>query len=178
MQSREFSLTDYLRMEEMAETKHEYWDGQIVDMAGATWEHGVVVSNLSRELGNRLHDRCRVVTSDQRVRLSQRRYVYPDVVVVCGKPELTDERPPSLLNPTLLVEVLSESTSRIDTGDKLDAYRNIVSLQEYWIVDDEGRRTLQYMKGADWNLHIYGFDSILRSKRLGIELPLRDVLTI
>lgn len=134
MQSREITLTDYLQMEEHAETKHEYWDGHVVDMAGATWAHNVVASNFERHLSRQLPARCRTVHSVQRVRIGTR-YAYPDVVVVCGEPRLTNERPESLLNPTLLVEVLSESTSRIDTGDKLDAYRHIDTLQEYRIVE-------------------------------------------
>jgi|SRR5690606_2530278 Uma2 family endonuclease len=106
MQRPQVTLDDYLLMEEHSETKHEYWDGYVVDMAGAPWGHVRLTARLVTLLNIQLKG-CRAVSSDLRVRIGTR-YAYPDVVVVCGEPRLTDELPESLLNPTLLVEVTSD----------------------------------------------------------------------
>ncbi|PSQ63126.1 MAG: Uma2 family endonuclease [Bacteroidetes bacterium QH_10_64_19] len=132
---RRTTVEEYLTLDaEADEVRYEYLDGRVWALAGATPPHNLVKDNVRTELHTRIRPReCRSFTSDQRVKLADGRYVYPDVVVVCGPPEYTDESPPSLVNPELLVEVTSESTSDRDHEDKLDAYLQLDSLQEYWI---------------------------------------------
>ncbi len=170
-----YTLDDYLATEEGSEVRREYWDGEITAMSGVSWRHAVLVGRLVMKIGNGVEGRCNVVPNDLRVQVSADRYVYPDVVVVCGEPELTDERPPSLLNPSVLVEVLSESTANRDRGDKLEAYMGVPCLREYWILEQDTPRAILYSRTAEgWGvLVVGGEDAVLTSSALGIDLPLR-----
>ena len=132
------SPDDYLRLECEAVEKHEYFYGEIRAMAGASYAHNRICMNIGSELNGQLRGKsCSVVGSDQRLQiLSGSAYVYPDVTVVCGKPEFNESRKPeTLLNPTLLVEVLSESTADKDRSEKFMLYRQLPSLQQYLMLD-------------------------------------------
>jgi Uma2 family endonuclease len=126
----------YLAIEREAEYKSEYYQGEMFAMAGAGEAHNVLVGNLVADLHQQLRSRpCRVYPSDMRVRVSATGlYTYPDVVVVCGERRFLDERRDTLLNPSLLVEVLSPSTEAYDRGKKFEHYRSIESLREYLLV--------------------------------------------
>lgn len=129
---------DYLRLEREAVEKHEYFEGEIRAMAGARYAHNLICMNLGGEIRNQLRGKsCSVVGSDQRLQiLSGSAYVYPDLTVVCGKPEFNEEKKfDTLLNPTLLVEVLSPSTANNDRGEKFMYYRQIPSLRQYLVLD-------------------------------------------
>jgi len=128
--------TEYLALERSAEIKGEYFDGEIFAMAGASREHNLIVGNLVRELGNQLRKGpCEVYPSDMRVKVDRTGlYTYPDVVVVCDEPQFEDEHSDTLLNPTLLIEVISESTEKYDRGKKSSHYRRLASLKEYLLV--------------------------------------------
>src|SRR5437763_16821511 len=119
------SVEEYLALEEQADTRNEYFDGEIFAMAGATLEHNVICANLIRELGNQLEESPgRVCTSDQRVKIEDTGlYTYPDITVVCGEPRFEDQGRRTVRNPTLIVEVLSESTEAYDRGDKFAHYQ-------------------------------------------------------
>lgn len=181
MQPRSYiSPEEYLALEAVAETKHEYWDGHLVAMASPSLEHNLIKDNLAAELKQRLRERgCRVVTSDQRVQLGVR-YVYPDVVVVCGEPELSDSRPPSLVNPDLLVEICSDVTNDRDYLDKLVAYMGLDSLHEYWIVDSGRAFVTQFIRrGEEWIVHAFlGAEATLDSDHFGIKIPLNDIYAL
>src|SRR5262249_33624204 len=128
---------EYLEGERAAETKSEYYDGVIVAMAGASPEHDRISGNLLRHFGNQLEGTpCEPFTSDMRVRVPEcNRYYYPDVSIACGGSEfegLSGVR--SLLNPTVIVEVLSESTEKTDRGDKFLCYQTLPSLQVYVLI--------------------------------------------
>ena len=132
------SPDDYLRLECEAVEKHEYFYGEIRAMAGASYAHNRICANMTVAIGSQLRGKsCSVVGSDQRLQiLSGSAYVYPDVTVVCGKPEFNESRKPeTLLNPTLLVEVLSESTADKDRSEKFMLYRQLPSLQQYLMLD-------------------------------------------
>ena len=132
------SPEDYLRLEREAEFRHEYFQGEIRAMAGAGYAHNLICANLTGELYTQLRGKgCSVVGSDQRLQImSGSAFVYPDLTVVCGKPEFNeDQRPDTLLNPTLLVEVLSPSTSLYDRSDKFMLYRQVPSLRQYLTLD-------------------------------------------
>src|SRR5689334_162006 len=112
----QLSVQEYLRLERQAETKSEYLDGEMVAMTGGTLRHNRIITNVVRELSNQLHERtCEVFPNDLRVRIpSTNAYVYPDTTVVCGEPRVEDSYHDTLLNPTLIVEVLSPSTEGYD----------------------------------------------------------------
>lgn len=130
------SPEDYLAFEREADAKHEYYAGEIFAFAGASEEHNLIVANVIRELGNELKGRpCKVYPSDMRVRVSPTGlYTYPDVTVVCGEARFGDDHNDTLLNPTVIVEVLSPSTAGYDRGQKFEQYRKLDSLQEYVVI--------------------------------------------
>jgi len=181
MQPRSYiSPEDYLALEAVSETKHEYWDGALVAMAGASMEHNLVKDNVAFALKQRLQaNGCRIVTSDQRVQVDAR-YYYPDVVLVCDPPQFNNTRPPSLLNPNLLIEVSSESTRDVDRDDKLIAYTRITSLQEYWIIDPERVLIVQYKRhNGEWVFHaVLGLESTLKSDHFEVEIPLKEIYAL
>ncbi|NEX16840.1 MAG: hypothetical protein C1943_09475 [Halochromatium sp.] len=136
------SPAEYLERERIADTKSEYVAGEIFAMAGATPEHNLIAGNLIRELGNALKKRpCRVYPSDLRVQVADG-YFYPDVSVVCGTPRFSDRD--NLVNPDLIIEVLSSSTADFDMGGKFARYRQIDSLQDYLLVSQESPHLIHY----------------------------------
>lgn len=136
------SYAEYLALEAASEVRHEYLRGEAWAMAGGTPEHGRIQANLAYELRRALGRRpCVVLSSDVRVRIeSSDRTTYPDLSVVCGKRETARDDPHAIVNPTLIVEVLSESSERSDRGEKFAHYRRLDSLQEYVLVAQEARR--------------------------------------
>jgi Uma2 family endonuclease len=120
----------YLEIERAAEFKSDYYDGRIYAMSGGSLRHAVIGGSLVRELGNALKKRaCTVATSELRLRVGAGRlYTYPDAVVICGEPKLADEHSDTLLNPTLIAEVLSPSMERYDRGIKFVQHRTIESV--------------------------------------------------
>jgi Uma2 family endonuclease len=151
------TVEEYLAWEERAQTRSEYFDGEVFAMAGGSPEHNLICGNLIRELGNQLDERpCRVYPSDQRVKIpSTGLYTYPDVAVVCGEPEYEARERRALLNPTLIIEVLSESTEAYDRGAKFAHYQRLPSLREYVLVASEARRMERFTRldGEDaWSM--------------------------
>jgi Uma2 family endonuclease len=159
--------------------KYEYDGAHVYMMAGASLEHGQVASNVNVALSTRLAERnCRILQSDMRVRLPGGRYVYPDVVALCAEPELTDESPPSLLNPELIVEVASPSTAERDRTWKLERYLQLESLHEYWILQtDRAARLQQYVRsGDDWMLRtLSGEEAVLRCETFDLDVPMSEL---
>ena len=130
---------EYLEIERKAEYKSEYYGGEMFAMSGARRAHNLVAMNVGGVLYNQLRSRsCEAYPSDMRVRVSATcLYTYPDVVVVCGKPQFADNEMDTLVNPTVLVEVLSPSTEAYDRGRKFEHYRKIESLRQYLLVASE-----------------------------------------
>ena len=126
----------YLEIERKAEFKSEYYQGEMFAKSGARLPHIDIVANAMRELGNQLRGRpCRPLSNDMRVRVTPAGlYTYPDIVVVCGKPEFPDAESDTLLNPTVIIEVLSDSTEAYDRGTKFRLYRCLESLAEYLLI--------------------------------------------
>jgi Uma2 family endonuclease len=158
LQKPTLSSADYLAIERAAATKSEFFDGEMFAMAGTTKNHARIVMNLSRELSARLKGRtCEPFATDLRVKVEANGlYTYPDLVVVCGEQRFEDDRLDTLLNPTLIVEVLSETTERYDRVKKFDLYRALPSLQEYVLVSQSEPRVEQFLRQPDggWNLRI------------------------
>jgi Uma2 family endonuclease len=142
---------EYLTLERQAEFKSEYYAGEVFAMAGASARHALIVTNLVRELSTQFKRRpCNVYSNDLRVRISATGlYTYPDVVVVCGEPQWADDQKDTLLNPTLIVEVLSESTKDYDRGGKWEHYRRLESLTEYVLVAQDKVHVEHYIRQAD-----------------------------
>ena len=142
---------EYLAFEREADIKHEYYAGEIFAFAGASRQHNLIVANAIRDLGNEMKDRpCEVYPSDMRVRVSPTGlYTYPDVTVVCGEARFNDEHKDILLNPTVIVEVLSPSTKDYDRGGKFEHYRKLESLQEYLVIAQDRVHVEQHVRQAE-----------------------------
>jgi Uma2 family endonuclease len=111
------SIEDYLALEEKSQTKHEYLAGKVVALAGASPNHNLILSSTIIELGVILRGRgCFIYPSDQKVKTPSGLIAYPDVALVCGKPEYDEKHPDVLLNPSVIIEVLSPSTEKYDRG--------------------------------------------------------------
>jgi Uma2 family endonuclease len=171
---------EYLAIERKAESKSEYINGEIVAMTGASREHNLISVNLTRKISEQLIRRpCEMYASDMRVRVpSTRLYTYPDVAVVCGEPEFEDDYLDTLLNPTLIIEVLSESTEGYDRGKKFGFYRTIPSLAEYLLVAQDEHRIEQYAKQPDgrWLLSEYrSTEDVAELASIQCRLALKEV---
>lgn len=171
---------EYLAIERKAETKSEYVDGAVVAMTGASRKHNLITFNIAREISQQLRGRpCEGYAGDMRVRIpSTRLYTYPDVTVVCGAPQFEDDFVDTLLNPTLIVEVLSESTEAYDRGKKFGLYRTIESLTEYLLVAQDEYRIEQYAKQTDgrWLLSDYRTpEDVVELTSIQCRLALREV---
>jgi Uma2 family endonuclease len=144
----------YLAIEREAETRSEYLDGEMFAMSGGSRQHNLIVTNEVRELSLQLKRRpCEVYSNDQRVRVPETGlYTYPDIVVVCGEPRFEDESVDTLLNPVLLIEVLSPTTEAYDRGKKFESYRTIASLAEYVLLSQQEPRAEQFLRqdGEHW----------------------------
>ncbi len=142
---------DYLVFERKAETKHEYFDGKIFAMAGAKRNHNIVNQNLNGLVWQHLKGKdCESYSGDMRIFVPETElYTYPDLVVVFGEPQFQDDVFDTLLNPILLIEVLSDSTESYDRGKKFQHYRSIESLQEYILVSQNEARVEKYVRHGD-----------------------------
>jgi Uma2 family endonuclease len=170
----------YLEIERAAEYKSEYYDGEMFAMAGAGEAHNVLAGNLVTGLNNQLRSRpCRVYPSDMRVRVrATGLYTYPDVVVVCGERRFLDEQRDTLLNPSLLVEVLSPSTEAYDRGRKFKHYRSIESLREYLLVASDRVQAELYTRQPDGRWLLTSADRLedsLDLESIGCRLALMDL---
>ena len=169
----------YLEMERKAETKSEYIDGCVLAMAGASRRHNQIVFNLAGIIWNQLKNRPRVAyVGDMRVKVRETgMYAYPDLVAVCDEPEFEDAQVDTLLNPSLIVEVLSASTEVYDRGEKFAHYRRLSSLSEYvLIVQDKMRVELFLREGERWVLsdYIRAADEIILPS-IDCRLTLQDI---
>jgi Uma2 family endonuclease len=155
-ENKNYTVEEYLLLEREAETKSEYFRGEIFAMAGASFRHNAIVANLIQTIGFKLKGKpCRVYPSDLRVKVNRNGlYTYPDVIVVCGKPELEDDKNDTLLNPKVIFEVLSETTEKYDRGKKFQLYRELDSLEEYILVSQEFQRVEKYSRDVSgfWKL--------------------------
>lgn len=148
---------EYLALDRASEVKHEYIGGHVYAMSGASREHNLITTNIARDLSQQLYNQPCEVYGDMRVRVPKLNFVYPDVVVVCGEPQFGDDYSDILLNPTLVIEVLSPSTERYDRGLKFEAYRDVPSLREYVLVSQEKPLIERYARQPNgaWELTVF-----------------------
>ena len=175
-----YTAEEYLAMERSSlEGKCEFVDGQIFAMVGASREHNLIGVNIASELRTQLKDRpCETYANDMRVKAAEAKgYHYPDIVVVCGKPEFEDGHLDTLLNPTVLVEILSPSTEAYDRGGKFAAYRKIQSLHEYLLVSQAEPFIERYVRqGEAWVLtETAGLEGLVNLDSIGCVLAMNEV---
>jgi Uma2 family endonuclease len=173
------SIFEYLADERRSATKSEYFAGKVVAMAGASFFHNKIALNIGSELRSALKDRsCDVATSDLRVQTPTEMVAYPDVVVVCGKPEFHDSERDTLLNPIAIVEVLSRSTEGFDRGGKFHNYSTIPSLREYLLVSQRQMRVDHFFRqpSGQWILTSYSKpEEPVQFPSLEVSIPLADI---
>lgn len=163
------SAEDYLSFERESEFHHEYYRGEIFQMSGASREHNLIVTNSVTSINSQLRGRpCETYSNDMRVHTpATGLYTYPDVVVVCGEPEFSDSEFDTLLNPIVLIEVLSPSTADYDRGKKFWHYQSIESLREYLLIAQDEIKIEHLIKQPDGRWKVFEYNS-LDTK---IELP-------
>ena len=174
------TAAEYLAQERQAETKSEYFGGEMFAMAGASRIHNLIVANLLRILGNQLLDRpCNVYPSDIRVKMSTlNKYTYPDVVIACAEELFEDEQNDTLLNPIVIIEVLSDSTEAYDRGKKFDHYQSVESFVEYILVTQDMCHLEHYVRQDDrtWTYRsFHSLEDVARLESVQCTLVLRDI---
>jgi Uma2 family endonuclease len=153
---RHYTVDDYFMVEEMSEVKHEYWNGEIFAMAGASLAHNEIAANVLSALRSSLRDaNCGVYGSDLRVQTPGGLYTYPDISVICGEVQLVPDRSDTATNPLILVEVLSEATEEYDRGDKFTLYKSIPTLKHYVVISQTEILIdhFERMTGDEWRCH-------------------------
>ena len=175
-----FTVAEYLAIERKSESKHEFFDGDIFAMTGGTPAHSLIASNFIREAGNALKDRpCVVFTSDLRVKVNATGlYTYPDITIVCGEQRFDDDQRDTLINPTIVVEVLSKSTASYDRGTKSKHFRKIDSLQALIFIEQDCPAVELYRRQPDGNWILTDATELTDSiaiEPIGICIPLAEI---
>lgn len=174
------SEEQYLEADRGAEFKSEYYNGRMYAMAGVSYAHFLIVMNFGSQLHQALRMRpCTIGASDLRLRVSPGGLcTYPDIMVICGEPRLADDRNDTLMNPTVIVEVLSKSTEAHDRGFKFAQYRTLDSLREYVLVSQSEPRVEKYQRQntGQWVLSDYvGLDAVAGFDSIQCEVPLPEI---
>lgn len=175
-----FTPAEYLAMEQVAEYKSEYYGGQIYALAGGSADHSLIAGNCIHILNEQLEaEPCRVFTSDMRLLVQPSGlYTYPDAMVICGKIKFVERRNDTVTNPSLIIEVLSESTREYDRSTKFDFYKQMSSVSEVVLVESEYARVECYRRGQgdQWTIETYDtLEAIARLESLACDFPLRRI---
>ena len=170
---------EYLVIERAAEFKSEYYDGQMYAMSGARLPHIRIAGNLQANLHNQLRDGpCEVLANDMRVSINDEAFVYPDLVIVCGEPELRDTEFDNLLNPRVVIEILSRSTERWDRGGKFTHYQRLPTLQHYVLVGQSTPFIERFDRQNDgsWPSTLIDWpDGVLTFESVGVAIAIADI---
>lgn len=175
------SIKEYVAIEKEAEKKYEFHDGIIYAMAGGTLEHGLICGNIFGEIRTALRNKksiCKPINSEVKLHVqSVNRFLYPDTMVICGDIEKSKDEINAVTNPTLIVEVVSKSSASYDRGDKFYFYRQIETLQEYVIIEQEKALVEIYKRKGDlWKItRISGLASKLFLTALEVEIDLAEI---
>ena len=152
LEKKKYTPGEYLNLEEKAETRSEYWNGEIVSMAGGNINHQQITTNLTVTLSNNLKGKCRIFPIEMKVWVKKRnKFFYPDITVICGKPNFYKNRRDTIDNPKMIIEVLSKSTAGFDRAEKFLSYQTLSSLDEYVLISQEKPVVEQYIKREDGN---------------------------
>jgi Uma2 family endonuclease len=175
-----YTPEEYLEFERKSETRHEFIDGEIYEMAGANKRHNRISTNIIRLLDIQLLERdCNIYGSDMRIKIASiGKYTYPDVIATCGEEVFEDETEDTLLNPMVIIEILSKSTEAYDRGAKFEYYQTIESFQEYVLITQEPFRVEQYVR-KEKNVWTYfefrNSEDIFKLNSIDCELSLKDI---
>jgi len=177
---KKLSEAEYLAIEDAAEFKSEFYDGEMFAMAGASLRHNRIKDNLILEIGICLKGgSCHTYSSDMRVKVERTGlYTYPDLIIVCGRPEIDPERKDTLLNPQVIFEVLSKSTESYDRGKKFLNCRRIPALQEYVLVSQDQKLIERFVRqpDGDWLLTTFDDpDGAFTLTFVPVRVPMADV---
>jgi len=177
---RHYTMEEYLEMENASEEKHEYYQGEIFAMSGARLPHIIVTGNLFASLRSKLKGKpCRPYGNDMRIHIpANTLFTYPDLTIICGKPESLNNDGLNFLNPTVLIEVLSPSTRKYDRESKFKLYRDIPSLKEYVMVDPASISVEAHYINSSGNWELQDFTSIdddLSLNSVGVSLTLKEI---
>lgn len=175
-----FSAKEYLAMERKAETKSEYLGGELFAMAGASRAHNLISTNMVRFLSNQLLERlCRVYSSDMKVKIEKiDKYTYPDIVITCEEEKFEDEEEDVLLNPIVIIEILSDSTEAYDRGKKFFHYQYISSFMEYILVSQDTYKIERFIRQKDNKWLYESFHTIedsLTLDSIACTLPMHEI---
>ncbi len=171
---------EYLRQERKADIKSEYFNGELFAMAGATRKHNQISANLVRILGNDLLDKsCNVYASDMKVKTETfNKYSYPDIVVACEEEKFEDEQEDVLLNPLIIIEILSDSTEACDRGQKFFHCQSIDSFVEYILVSQKSSQIEKFVRQPDntWNYSMFhNTEDLVHISSIKCNLPVKEV---
>ena len=170
---------EYLTWERKQPFKNEYHNGQIIAMSGASRSHNRITLDIATQINNQLMEsECEVFASEMRVRTSPEvSYFYPDVIVVCGEPRFEDDTFDTLLNPIIVIEVLSPSTAAFDRGEKFEHYKQLASLQEYILISQDSVRVEHYQRESTQWTHnrLQRLEDTLSLTSIECEVPLRAI---
>jgi Uma2 family endonuclease len=174
------SPSEYLQFERGSQEKHIYWRGEIFGMSGAKRQHIKIAGNIHRRIHQALDDSdCEVMIADQRVKNERTgSYFYPDVVATCESPKYEDDSLDTLINPQVVIEVLSKSTESFDRGEKFLDYQRLDSLKEYVLVTQNKMSVERYTRSGDstWEyVSAESADDVLKLNTLGVEILLSDI---
>ena len=169
---------EYLALDRAAEVRSEYYDGQLYAMSGGTYAHVQLIGNVQGALVAALRGGpCFATPADGRLRISERAYVYPDVMVICGGPRFAHQQRDTVTNPTVVVEVLSKSSEAHDRGYKFALYSAIPTLQEYVLVSQWEKRIEVFLRQPEgkWLLSVFTGDHTCRLESISVQVPLADI---
>ena len=174
------SVAEYLAAEATSRDRHEYLGGEVYAMSGTSRAHNTIALNLASLLRARMKSRgCQVFISDIRVHLTLRHddyYYYPDVLVTCDKRDLADRDSQFVEHPKMIIEVLSDSTERVDKREKFFAYTQIASLEEYVLVAQKTHEVTVFRRANHWKPEVItGAKATVSFKSLRLKLPLKDI---
>lgn len=175
------TYAEYLVREATSEIKHEYLRGDVWAMAGGTPMHARLCASLAWVLRNHLQGKgCVPYSADLRVRIEETdRSTYPDLTIICGPEQAASDDKDAITNPTVIIEVLSDSTERSDRGEKFAHYQRLATLREYVLVAQDSQRIEVFRReGKTWVLSIYEAGATVRLESLGVEFPLAEVYAV
>ncbi len=175
---RKWTIDEWLAYEEETHTRYEYINGDIYAMSGGTEEHNIISGNIFGELRNQLRDSsCHTFNPDMRVKINDEKFVYPDVSVVCGKRDYADEKRTMLINPILVVEVFSPTSTQYDFVTKAEYYKSLPSVQAYLLVDQSRVYTQLQVRSHDaWTVYEFTqLDDVIPLTMINCKLPLSEV---
>ena len=177
---KKYTIAEYLELENTATQKHEYYQGEIFAMSGAKMPHNRIVANTIIALGKKLAGKpCKPYGSDQRIHIEKNTlFTYPDISIICGKPITLNNDEWNVLNPTVIIEVLSPSTKNYDRGEKFKLYRDIATLKEYILIDSEtiGIEAFFINKNQTWELNEFKKNNeILYLNSLQLFLEVKEI---